>query len=192
MNDFVIWAAGYYEGFCVIGNPKGFAKQFLLLDGVPLLEQWPEDVVCKMSPKYPKDIKLADNLYGCGYTIVSGRLRERIPAPEGGRQIEFLPVTILNHKERVASKDYYILNPVGSVDCIDIEKSGVVWNAIDNKIISTFAQLVLKDEAIPPGAAVFRPTYRTRTILARRSLADQLSADGFSGLYFTEPAAFQG
>ena len=192
MNDFVIWAAGYYEGFCVVENPDGFAKQFLLMKGVPLLGQWPENVVCQMSAQYPKDIQLADNLFGSDYPLVSGRLKERIVAANDGSQIEFLPVTILNHKERVASKDYYLLNPVGSLDCIDIEKSGVVWNAINNKVISAFAQLVLREDTIPPGVAVFRPTYRTMTILARRSLTDQLSVDGFSGLYFTEPAAFRG
>jgi hypothetical protein len=192
MNDFVIWAAGYYQGFCVIGKPKGFAQQFLLLDGVPLLDQWPEDVVCKMSPKYPKDIQLADNLYGCGLTIVSARLKERIAPGEDGGQIEFLPVTVLNHKERIASKDYYLVNPVGSVDCIDIEKSGVVWNAIDSTSISAFQQLALKEDAVPPAVAVFRPAYRTQTILARRSLADRLSADGFSGLFFREPADYRG
>jgi hypothetical protein len=192
VNDFLIWGACYREGFCAIGSPKGFAKQFLLLDGVPLLQQWPENVVCKMSPKYPKDIQVADNLYGSGYAIVSGRLKEQITHAIGTLQIEFLPVTILNHKERIASKDHYIVNPVGSVDCIDTEKSGVVWNAIDTKVISAFEQLVLKEDAIPPGVAIFRPTYRTRTILVRRFLADQLSADGFTGLYFTEPAAFRG
>jgi hypothetical protein len=192
MNDYVIWAAGYYEGFCVVGKPKGFSQQFLLLEGVPLQCQWPEDVVCKMSPRYPKDIKLSDNLYGCGLTIVSGRLKERITPTEGGGQIEFLPVTVLNHKERVASKDYYLVNPLGSVDCIDIEKSGVVWNAIDTSSISAFQQLALKEDAIPPAVAIFRPTHRTQTILARRSLAEQLSADGFTGLFFTEPAAFKG
>ena len=192
MNDFVVWRSCYEEGLCVIGNPHGLEDQFPLLDGVPLLTGWPEKVTCKMSPKYPKDIQLADNLYGCSYPIVSGRIKEQIAAADGGGQIEFLPVTILNHKGRVASTGYYFLNPVGSVDCIDIDKSRVKWNAIDNTVISSFEQLVLKEDAIPPGVAVFRPKHRTQTILASRSLADRLEADGFTGLYFMEPSQFQG
>ena len=192
MDDFVIWGKRYQEGSCVVSNPIGFGDQFLLMEGVPLFEQWPEDVVCKMSPKYPKDIQLTDNLHGGSYAIISQRLKEQITALAGASQIEFLPVTILNHKGRVASKDYFVLNPVGSVNCIDIEKSGAVWNAIDKSDISHFQRLVLKDGEVPADVGMFRPAHRTRTILVRRSVADQLSSAGFTGLYFQEPATYRG
>jgi hypothetical protein len=124
--------------------------------------------------------------------VVSGRLKEQIAAADSAGQIEFLPVTILNHKGRVASEDYFFLNPVGSVDCIDIEKSGVEWNDIDDTVISSFEQLVLKEDAVPPGVALFRPLHGTKTILVSRSLADRLETDGLTGLYFVEPDEYQG
>jgi hypothetical protein len=192
MDDFVIWGKRYKEGSCVIGNPAGFQDQYLLMEGVPLLGQWPEDVVCKMSPKYPKDIQLTDNLHGGSYVVISQRLKERIAALAGASQIEFLPVTVMNHKGRAASKDYFILNPVGSVNCIDIEASGAVWNAIDETDISHFERLVLKGSAVPPDVGMLRPMHRTRTILVRRPVADQLTSEGFTGLYFQEPATYRG
>jgi hypothetical protein len=192
MDEFVIWESEYNEGSCVIGNPAGFEDQFLLMEGVPLLKQWPENVACEMSPQYPKDIRLTDNLYGCDYPVVSQRLKEQIAVLAGAGEVEFLPVSILNHKGRVASKDYFMLNPVGNVDCIDTEKSGAKWNAIDTTVISHFKRLVLKADAVPAGVGVFRPTHRTRTILLRRQVADRLSSDGFTGLCFTEPARYRG
>jgi hypothetical protein len=192
MDDFVIWGKRYEEGWCVITNPSGFKNQFMLAEGVPLLKEWPGDVFCKMSPKYPKDIRLTDNLHGGSYPVISKGLKEKIAALAGASSIEFLPVTIFNHKGRVASKDYFILNPVGSVDCIDLEKSGVTWNAIDETDISHFEQLVLKRKTVPAEVSVFRLKHQTGTILVRRSLAKQLSSDGFTGLHFLEPATYKG
>src|ERR1019366_10147436 len=172
MMDFVIWNSQYNEGECVISNPAGFKDQFLLLEGVPLLNEWPEDVVCKMSPQYPKDVKLTDNLYGGNYAVISKRLKDKTVALAGASQVEFLPVSVLNHKKRVASKDYFVMNPVGTLDCIDIEKSGVVWNALNKGLISQVEQLILKGDVVPPEVGVFRPTNMAHVILVRRSLAD--------------------
>jgi hypothetical protein len=164
----------------------------MLAEGVSLLNQWPADVVCKMSPKYPKDIQLTDNLHGGSYAVISQRLKEQIATLAGAGEIEFLPVAILNHKGRVASSEYFVLNPVGSVDCIDIEKSGAVWNAIDQTDISHFERLVLQNDAVPADVGMFRLAHRTRTNLLRRSLAEKLSSDVFTGLHFLEPAQFRG
>ena len=192
MDEFVIWGKKYNKGSCVIDNPEGFDDQFLLAKGVPLLDQWPDNVVCRMSGDYPKDIQLTDNLCGGNYAVVSQGLKEKITALAGAGKIEFLPVSVLNHKGRVASKDYSILNPVGSVDCIEIEKSGVVWNDLDASDIDRMKRLVLNEAAVPAEAGMFRAEHLLGTILVRRSLADQLSANGFTGLHFQEPARFRG
>ena len=173
MDDFVIWQNEYNEGYCVIGDPVGFDDEFLLTEGVTLMKQWPENIVCKMSARYPKDIQLSDNLYGGTYAFISRRLKEKVAALGGASQIEYLPVTILNHKGRVASKEYFILNPVGSVECIDIKKSGVEWNAIDKEDISDVEKLVLRRGSVPANVNVFRPKHLAATILVRRSLANQ-------------------
>lgn len=192
MDDFAIWGKRYNKGACVIDNPAGFGDQFLLMKGVQLLSQWPENVVCRMSDEYPKDIQLTDNLCGGNYAVISEALKDKIATLASSSTLEFLPVSILNHKGRVASKDYFILNPIGWVNCIDIEKSGVVWNALDESDISRMKQLVLKDGAIPADADIFRPQHLLPTILVRRSLADQLTTNGFTGLYFRDPARFRG
>jgi hypothetical protein len=192
MDDIAIWGKRYNKGFCVIDNPEGFKDQFLLMKGVQILSQWPENIVCRMSDEYPKDIQLSDNLCGGNYQVISQGLKEKLAAVAGSGHIEFLPVTILNHKGRVASKDYFVLNPVGSVECIDVEKSGVVWNAIDESDISRMKQLVLRDGAIPAAVSIFRAQHLLSTILIRRALANQLSSDGFTGLYFRDPARFRG
>jgi hypothetical protein len=84
------------------------------------------------------------------------------------------------------------MNPVGTVDCIDIEKSGVVWNAINKNTISRAKQLTLRKGEVPETIGLFRPAHMTSTIFLRRSLSERLSADGFTGLMFRELGKFRG
>jgi len=192
MDDFVIWGSAYSEGSCVIEKPENFEEPYLLTDGVKLSDQWPKDVVCRMDSDYPKDVRLTDNLHGANCPVISHRLRDRISVLVTGVDLEFLPVTVLNHKGRVASKDYCCLNPVGTVDCIDIKKSQLVWNAINKNVISSIDELSLKNGAIPKNVSLFRPTYLTRAIFLRRVVSEALSGEGFTGLMFQELAQYQG
>jgi hypothetical protein len=189
---FVIWNRSYREGFCVITKLEGFNDQWLLLKGVSLDDKWPDNVSFRMSPQYPKDINLSDNLFGGSYRVVSGRLKEVLLPLAGKSNIEFLPVSILNHKKRVASKDYFVLNPLDTIDCIDQEESGVVWNAIDPSVISNCEKFVLKEDAIPDESVMFRPRFWGKTILVRREIADKLAAAGLTGLSFLEPSKYTG
>jgi uncharacterized protein DUF1629 len=188
----LIWDNDYREGFCVITKAEPFKEQWLLLKGVPLKNKWPDDVVCRMSSEYPKDIQLSDNLYGCSYRVVSRRLRDILEPLASMSKIEYLPISVLNHKGRAASKDYFVMNPLDVIDCIDQKKSCVVWNAINTTAISSCDQLVLREDSIPTGCAVFRPKFMLPTILARRDIAAQLSSAGLTGLFFLEPSNYKG
>lgn len=193
MNDkkYFFWGADYKEGFCVIQASEGFDEAYLLDSGISLSEKWPSNVRCDMDPEYPKDIKLADNLYGAGSAVISGPIKELLIS-EQVKNVEFLAVTIRNHKGRVASKDYFIMNPLEVVDCIDIEKSGVRWNAIDSDLISSCDHIVLRRDAIPPTCKIFLPKFLPIKIFVHPGLIEKLVDAGFSGLYFTDPLEYIG
>jgi len=191
-NEFLIWSQAYREGFCVIDKLQGFKEQWLLQKGVALAEKWPDNVTFSMTPRYPKDIKLSDGLFGSSYRVISNRVKDLLAALAAASNIEFLPVSILNHKGRVASTDYFILNPLDVVDCIDQDKSGIVWNPIDPSIISSVEKFVLRDDAIPKGSAIFRPNFMQRTILTKREVAAKLLAADLTGVFFTEASTYTG
>jgi hypothetical protein len=189
--EFVLWQKRHEEGFCVIKNPAGIEKAYQLQDGAALAERFPPDVYCEMSPHFPKDIKLAENLYGAAVVVISKKIVEMLEQ-EAVNNTEFLPIKIINHKGRIASRDYFILNPLDILDCIDIEQSGVRWNAIRKDKISSCKRLILKEEEIAARYKIFRPKFWTRLILVRRALAEQLSAAGFAGLAFLNPLDYIG
>jgi hypothetical protein len=47
---------------------------------------------------------------------------------ESGVALECLPFTLFDHKKREASRDYFIINPLGTFDCLDLQKSVVVYS----------------------------------------------------------------
>lgn len=187
---FLIWRNRYEEGYCVVTNPN-VDDDYELGEGVARADGWPEDVTAPMSQEYPKDIELADNVFGTELIIISDRTRQALIA-EGVTDVEYLPMSIMNHKKKVASTEYFILNPPTVVDCIDLDASEVKWNAIDKSLISRCKQLVLKESKVPKDAKVFRPKHLPTEILVRADVARKLEAAGLTGLFFIDPAKFRG
>jgi hypothetical protein len=190
-SKFLIWESEYEEGYCVIKAPVGVEKAYQLDEGVSRIEGWSSDIVCKMNQEFPKDIQLVDNLYGAGLVVISKYIRELLIS-EQVKSVEYLPVTILNHKGRIASKDYFILNPLDVVDCIDVEKSAVEWNLIDTDLIDSCEKLVLKANLVEEHFDIFRPKFWPYLILIHSELTDKLFNAGFTGLYFRDPLEYTG
>lgn len=189
--NFYIWIGGYKEGFCVINRPdvNGLRK---LKKGVSLISDFPDDAACVMNPEFPKDIQLADYLYGAGIPVISLRLKEILEKEVLDNRVEYLPLRIINHKGRVASHDYFIVNPMDVCDCIDIDKSGVRWNQITSNLISGCNGLVLKNEAIPEGYKLFRLKYWGSKVLVRSGLVETLNAADLTGLDFRNTEGYTG
>jgi hypothetical protein len=184
--SFFLWKSSYLEGFCVITAPRGVDKMYQLNQGIARADGFPSDVTCHMTPDFPKDVQLCDNLYGAGFIIISKPLREALEN-EQVNNVEFLPIQIINHKGRTASTDYFLVNPLDVYDCIDIDKSGVTWNAITKNRIDYCKGLVLRDDQIPSEALIFRPRFWTNLVVVRNKLVERLAKAGFSGLIFQEP-----
>lgn len=189
--NFYIWKGGYKEGFCVIQPPE-VDDLWELEDGISRIKDFPENAACVMNPEFPKDIQLADYLYGAGVPVISRRLKEILEREVSDNRFEYLPVEIINHKGRVASHDYFIVNPMDVCDCIDIDKSGVRWNQITSNLISGCKGLVLKKEAIPKGYKLFRLKYWGSKILVRSDLVETLNAADLTGLDFRNTEGYTG
>lgn len=155
------------------------------------MADWPADVVCRMNDEFPKDIQCADNLYGAGIRVVSGRVKNFFIA-EGLDSLEFLSVMIVNHKGRNVDDDYFIVNPSYTIDCIDIQSSEVKWNKIKSDLISSCKSLVLNAELVPESEVVFRPKYLPTVILIRADLAKKLTDASFTGFIFRDPLKYKG
>lgn len=99
-----------------------------LMNGEPYPEQeWPKDAHFFMSEQ-DAGMELSDMIGNTlSLLIVSSRLKAGIEQGRCGR-LQFLPVALYNHKKRLASSDYFIVNPIGVHDVLDLEASDIEYH----------------------------------------------------------------
>jgi hypothetical protein len=192
MSGYLVWRPGtMIDGICKLKGLTGVPKSIQINNGVSRLEGWPAEAAAAMDPNFPKDLGLADSLDGANFVVISGKAKQLIEQESAGK-IEFLPMKIINHKGRVASEDYFVVNPLDIVDCIDKDASSVKLNPLNKIMISTCAQLVLKEDVIPAELKVFRTKFWSGMILIRRDLAQKMEQAGLTCMNFIEPAKYDG
>lgn len=189
--DYFLWRNETQDGYCTIRAPE-VDRIWELSKGISRVGDLGDGIECKMDPRRPKDVGLADNVRGAGFPVVSRALKQSLERDLTHNRVEFIPVRLVNHKGRVASDQYYVLNPLDIVDCIDLEESGVEWNRISPSSISYCKALVLKEEAIPEGFTVFRLKRWENNILARADVVSDLQSSNLTGLVFRPAAGYNG
>lgn len=190
--SYLIWSADPSGNFCTLEAIRNFDNPFLLTDGTPLADGFPEDAAYHMNASFPKDVKLPDNVQNNnGIPIVSKRLKEFLEAQDLG-DVEYLPVTIVNHKGRVASPDYFILNPLTVLDVIDFEQSEVRWSAVKPDVIASASELVIDESKVPDGVRMLRPKSFAGVVMVDDGLVEELEAEDFTGLLFETAEEFTG
>jgi uncharacterized protein DUF1629 len=191
-TNYVIFHGPMRSEFCVLGFLKGFPDGWKLKKGHSVAKEWPSDASFHMDPDFPRRIKLSDNLVNSDdFIVASPRLQEFLKQ-EKVPNLELLPVKVFNHKKKVATSEYSVVNQITTQDCVDSKASVVVWNKINPDDISRVEKLVLDDRKVDPAATLFRVKHLPAKILVRRDLAKKLLDRGFTGIEFKEVADLKG
>lgn len=191
--NYLVWEWKYDEDACTLSSIVGFEDSHLLNRGKSLESQFPDDVTVNMDPAHPESIELRDFIPLDDVQVCSMRVVEFLRAQDLSN-VEYLPVAVVNHKGKVASKDYFIVNPTHVQPCLDPAASKARRSAIDPTIFLTIRRLVLDPARItPPNPAIkiFRPDEYFPPVLVARGLAEGLQEEGFTGFLFTEIEDFE-
>ncbi len=140
--------------FCFLDAlPEGLGiKSYKLGHGKELGPEYPADARIYMSDRY-KGIQVPDLVGNThGMLVTSKRVKEAFEQVNRG-PVEYLPVAIYNHKKRVASPDHFILNPLGTVDCLNLEASDIVYH--QDKVVRV-RNFVLDPEKLQGAPDLFR------------------------------------
>ena len=187
-NEFVIWeykTVRHASGLEMLPDCGFDDEAGDLLNGGPLAARFPSDVRLTMNADTPNDTVLPDNVSNIRMLVlVSPRLanflRQRnLPA------VEYLPVTVIDHKGTLLAEPFSIVHPIEPLDCVDESASVFERSRILGRY-RKFDRLVLDPARIPAERALFRIAKFWSATLVRRSLAEELLAAGFTGLAFAE------
>ncbi|WP_163786508.1 imm11 family protein [Myxococcus vastator] len=145
-------------------------KSYKIGKGLKLGTDYPEDSRVYMADRYT-GIQLSDLIENaCGMLIVSKRIKETFERVNKG-PVEYLPLTICNHKKRVASTEHFIINPLGTVDCLNLKASTIVYH--DDKIVQV-QRPVLDPGKIEHAPHLFRMQEHTYSFLMSEVMMEEL------------------
>jgi hypothetical protein len=184
--DYLVWEHKDEGNSCLLTPPEEIPRDWELLKGVPRAAGFPADAVFRMSNDHKRNIGLPDNVMNlAGLAVVHLRLQRFLEA-KALKNVEYLPVSIINHKQRIASRDYFIVHPVEPQDALDLARSGVTFNAIIPTDISSVDDLVLDPPRIDPDVRLFRLKNFGSPLLIERALSEEITRAGFTGTGFIE------
>lgn len=189
-DDYVFWNTRVIENVCHLAELKGVERRWELSEGIPRAANFTGDATLSMDDRYPYNMLLADNLLNKNdLIVVSGRLKRFIET-RAVPDVEYLPVTILDHKGRVAEKDYFVVHPVNPLDCLDLANSEPRWSAIDTTRIKELKKFVLDESRLDPRRKLFRPKGFNLVTLVSRDLAAEIDAEKFVGVQWLDLSRF--
>ncbi len=184
--EYVVWECAAVGNACGLDSIENVERARALKRGVPFGDAFPGDARFRMSKAHKKDTVLTDDLSNTDrLKVCSPRLVDFLRKAKVGH-VEYLPVRILDHKGKVASSDYRIVNPFPPQDVLDLKASGPQYSAIRKTTIMDVKRLVIDAKRVEPGVRIFRIKDFTDPVLVDRQLAEDIAAAGFVGPVFTE------
>jgi hypothetical protein len=185
-SRYVVWEAMASDDNCIVSDIDNLEDDYELKKGISRAEGFPDNVVLYMDDDHPDATLIPDNVFNLlELIIVSKRLKEFL-AKLGIENVEYLPVTILNHDESVGSSDHHIVHPVGLTDCLLVDECGPKWSKILKDRITHVDRLVIDEASVPENQALVRLQHYHRVVLVRRDIAEAVEREGFTGIRWVE------
>ncbi|MFY2560374.1 imm11 family protein [Corallococcus terminator] len=140
-------------------------------EGVPLAPDWPKNAKLLMNKENP-GIKLGSLLGNTrSMLLVDKELKELIQAHCQGLEIEYLPLVIYDHHKRVRGRDYFLINPLSSLDCLDLQASEICWDKNDPTNVIAVNKYVLQRDKVAEAPPLFRIQHDPSEYVLRTDLA---------------------
>ena len=158
-------------------------KGYLLKKGISCEDWFPEYAEFQLDESSGE--MLADVIPNSTlWKIISVPLKELLEK-HTSCEMEFLPIRIRDHNGQLIAETYYILNILGSVSCMDRQKSDYDASALDESQVVTFRHLFLDTDKIPENTNLFRFGEERDMFMMRKDLMQILIEAGITGIKFT-------
>ena len=157
----------------------------------PVAKRAGNHLTIKLDENYSKLLRLRDRIVtyvqNSFYLLVVSPAMKALLEELNTQNIEYLGVTIKG--KTVEISDYFIVNILSKIDCIDDEKSDVYDNE-DNTIDAIYS-LTLAEEKIPKHLNLFLlGRHEGGIIIAHERLKKAIEERGLKGFVFVDPKEF--
>ena len=173
------------------GNIVNFEDDFELVEGLPLADNFPENAEYRMNDDFPDNIELHDILHNLDEQLIINEKTRKFFENQEIKDVEYLPVNIINHKGRKVKEKYYIMNFLKLVDCIDRDQTTFGWNSLDPDLMEDVENLTVDESRIPLDSHIFRIKHLTSVILIYKDLLDLINKAGFKGYKISKTTEYE-
>jgi hypothetical protein len=187
--NYLVWTAAPIEHSFALHRLSDVPDFYEIVEGVPRAAGFPVGVTHTVSKDYPHDMLQQDVFRSPHRVFLTSTELKVFLGRQALKNVEFLPVTLLDHRSKPVG-NYFILHPIDPVDCLDVAASQAKPNPVDKDYFYEIKQIVLKPEKVNPQLEIFRIKGLFDQIIIRRDLAAAMDAQGFTGVAWTELAAF--
>jgi hypothetical protein len=158
---------------------KGIAEAWRLGEGERMGDRFPAQAAFPLSKEW-KGMRLTDFIPNkFSRLIVSERARRVLEGEPN--EVEWLPVSIIDKKDRVVASPYSIAHILGTVDCVDLKRSEYDRSKFAPDKFLVIRRLVLHSSKIPREASVFRIKQHPRTFIISMDLIEKFESAGLTG-----------
>ena len=172
------------EDACFTNHAPNEINSLMLIEGVSMKGEYPDDSF-EVTLELDEDNQGLDDQSLLGNTdgilILKNQIVEEAKKFDLG-EIEFLPFTLLSHKKRVHSKEYCFVNPLGTHDILNYEKSEIKY--LKSGKIFSIPKVVLSSEKLLGKPDLLRLKESSTRYFFSSRLVDALSGDQFTNLLF--------
>jgi hypothetical protein len=162
--------------------PEGTeAFTYCMAEGIAASDRYPPDAHILLEKG--SGVKLPDLLGNTdSFLVVSKRAKEVIERMKVG-PVEYLPLAVHDPTDRPLSRDYFIVNPLGSLDCLDLEASEIEWFEGDVVGIDRY---VLDPAKVADAPDLFRIQEEPHEYVMSERLVGALQEIGATNIYLYE------
>lgn len=191
--NYVIWDNKHVENAVVLYRLQGVENKWELNEGIPRSADFTAEATFKMDLDLLYNTILTDNLKNKDMLVVASRRLKEFLEEWNLEKVEYLPVTIIDHKGKPIQENYFIIHPIHPIPCLDVEKCGATWSPLDEEAIDFIERMVIDEslidtrtQSITVDRKLFRPKYFDCITLVRRDLAEAIDEAGFTGVEWME------
>ncbi|NTX60212.1 hypothetical protein HUA74_06025 [Myxococcus sp. CA051A] len=167
---------------CVIDQyPRDMPCIWQPTEGVPTRHLYPAALDFHMSRRMGGKVVTDCLRNTLGYLFVSARFRHVLES-SAGVDIEYLPLRLINHKGRRQPGEFFIANVLGTLDCMDMQRSEYEPSALRKGEVFGLRKLELEVGRIEPSRNMFRLTTMPRLILVRQELVRAMEQAALTGV----------
>jgi len=171
------------EGVFLSSLPGEGPKDYEYSKGRSLADRHPSGKASAMyyDPTYPERIKLYDFVANLDGVLIANQKVKTILSEFGIKNIEYLPVQLMDHQDKLVTEDYSILNVLGGEDIVDMEASEYRMGSIIKTQIKRIKKLVIDDKSIPDNAHFFRASAKLNQFFISGELKQVFDINNITG-----------